>query len=525
MLRHSVFGLGTAQVLASAVPLALAAWSLGVDPVPSVVVGAGLALSSTAFVLQLLAERGQLTTQHGRSGFAILLFQDLAVLPLLAAMPLLGAGAAGIEPAELLADLGAVVGVLIALVVGGRYALRPVLRLVARIRTQEIFTATALLVVIGSALAVSTVGLSMALGAFVAGVLLADSEFRHELEATIEPFKGLFLGLFFIAVGMSADLGLVVANPLTVVGLAAGLIAIKAIVIFVLARLWGLERRAAPALAAILSQGGEFGFVLFSAATARGVLDAATADMLIAVVTLSMAATPLLVLANERLLLPRMDRSGPKRPYDAIDDDAAEPGQVIIAGFGRFGQIVGRLLRMAHIPFTALEINPAQVDFVRRYGTRVYYGDPSRIELLRAAGADRARALVLALDDVEASVRAAESIRRHYPGLPIYARARNRQHAHRLMDIGVRVIVRETFDSSLNLGEQLLTGLGWSTDAAHRAATAFREHDERTLARQRALRHDEHALIQSVQEAAAELEELFEFDEPETRRRDPGETP
>jgi len=264
VLRHSVFGLGSLQVLACAVPLAIAAWALGLEPVPSAVVGAGLALSSTAFVLQLLAERGQLTTHHGRAGFAILLFQDLAVLPMLAAMPLLEAGGAGLEPGEILVDLAAVVGVLLALVVGGHYALRPVLRLVARSRTEEIFTATALLVVIGSALAVATVGLSMALGAFVAGVLLADSEFRHELEATVQPFKGLFLGLFFIAVGMSADLGLVAASPLTVLGLAAGLIAIKAAVIFTVARLWGVERRAAPALAAILSQGGEFGFVLFS---------------------------------------------------------------------------------------------------------------------------------------------------------------------------------------------------------------------------------------------------------------------
>ena len=519
VLRHNVFGLGALQVAACGVPLGLAAWGLGVAPIPAVVIGAGLALSSTAFVLQLLAERGQLTTHHGRAGFTILLFQDLAVLPLLAAMPLLAAGGADLEPAAMARDAGAVVGVLLALVLGGHYALRPILRLVARTRTHEIFTATALLLVLGSALAVSAVGLSMALGAFVAGVLLADSEFRHELEATIEPFKGLFLGLFFIAVGMSADLGLVAARPGAVIGLAAGLIALKAGVLFVLARLWGLDRRAAPALAVLLSQGGEFGFVLFSAAAGRGILDGGTADLLIAVVTLSMAATPLLVLANERLLQPRLAGAAPQRPRDRIEADESHAAPVIIAGFGRFGQIVGRMLRVARIPFTALELNPAQVDFVRRYGNRVYYGDPSRLEVLRAAGAEHARALVLALDDVEASVRAATTARHHYPKLAVYARARNRQHAHRLMELGVRVIVRETFDSSLDLATRLLTGLGWPPERAAEAAARFRAHDEATLEHQRALRHDEQALIQSAHEAAAELEELFELDQPETEGR------
>ena len=516
VLRRSVFGQGAAQVAACAVPIGLVGWFLGLDPVAATVVGAGLALSSTAFVLQLLAERGQLTSQHGRTGFAILLFQDLAVVPLLAAMPLLETGGSGFTLESLLRDGGAVVGVLLALVIGGHFALRPILRLVARERTREIFTATALLVVVGSALAVSTVGVSMALGAFVAGVLLAESEFRHELEVTVEPFRGLFLGLFFIAVGMSADLDLIGAQPLTVLGLAAGLIAVKGTVILALARVWGLERRAAPALAAILAQGGEFAFVLFSAAVARGLLADAVADLLIAVVTLSMAATPLLVLFTERVLVPRLAHEA-ARAYDDIADDGEE-APVLIAGFGRFGQIIGRMLHMAHVPFTAIEVNPSQVDFVRRYGHRVYYGDPSRADLLRAAGAGRARAIVLAVDDVEASVRAAENIRRHFPDVPIYARARNRQHAHRLMDIGVRVIVRETFDSSLNLGEQLLVGLGWPVGRAQEAAHAFRAHDEGTLARQYALRHDEQALIQSSHEAAAELEELFELDEPSRPR-------
>lgn len=512
VLRHSVFGLGLAQVVACAVPLGMVAWWYGFGPVPAAIIGAGLALSSTAFVLQLLAERGQLSTRHGRAGFSILLFQDLAVLPLLAAMPLLAAGSAGLEPAALLLDAGTTVAVLVAIVVGGRLLLRPVFRAVTAARTNEIFTATALLVVLGSALAVETVGMSMGLGAFLAGVLLADSEFRHEIEANIEPFKGLLLGLFFIAVGMAADLDLVASRPATVLGLAAGLLAVKAAVLFALARAWGMRPASAWALAAALPQGGEFGFVLFSAAVARGLLPEATADLLIAVVTLSMAATPLLVVLNERLVAPRLEHE-PARPYDTIEGGAP----VIIVGFGRFGQILGRMLQVARIPFTALEANPSQVDFVRRYGNRIHYGDATRLELLRAADIEHARAFVLAIDDVEASVRIAEGVRRHFPRVPVYARARNRQHVHRLMDLGAKAIVRETFASSLELGEQLLVGLGWTPDDAREAARRFRAHDERTLAQQYAVRHDEQALMQSVREAALELEHLFEADEPRHR--------
>jgi len=516
VLRRSVFGLGLLQVLACGLPISLFAWWWGMGPAASAVIGFGLALSSTAFVLQLLAERGQLTTQHGRNAFSILLFQDLAVLPMLAAMPLLAAGREFLGWREVMIDAAAVIAVLAAIIVGGHYLLRPVLRAVAHARTSEIFTATALLVVLGSALAVEAVGLSMALGAFLAGVLLADSEYRHELEANIQPFKGLLLGLFFIAVGMSADLSLIVDRPEAVVGIAAGLLAFKSAVLFALARLWGMTAGVACSLAAVLAQGGEFGFVLFTAAVGRGVLDGVTADLLIAAVTLSMAATPLLVLVAERMVLPRLPAGETPRPWDRLEEPD-EP-QVIIAGFGRFGQVVGRLLRVANIPFTALEGNPSQVDFVRRYGNRVYYGDPSKLELLRAVGVDRARAFVLAIDDVEGSIRTAEVLRREFPSLPVYARARNRQHAHRLMSLGVEIVVRETFASSLEMGEALLDGLGWDRQQAREAVTLFREHDEQLLQRQRAVHRDEEALIQSAREAARELEDLFESDLPAARR-------
>lgn len=518
VLRRSVFGLGTAQVVSCGLPLAVVAWWLGLSPAAASVVGFGLALSSTAFVLQLLAERGQLTAHHGRNAFSILLFQDLAVLPMLAAIPLLAAGVESVGPARMLLDVAAAIGVLLGIVIGGHYLLQPILRTVALARTSEIFTATALLVVIGSALAVEAVGLSMALGAFLAGVLLAGSEYRHELEANIEPFKGLLLGLFFIAVGMSADLGLIVERPLVVLGIATGLLAFKATALYALGRIWGMTPRVACSLAAVLPQGGEFGFVLFTAAVGHGVMGETTADFLIAAVTLSMAATPLMVLVAEHFVVPRLDADDTARPFDRPDEDE-ESAPVIIAGFGRFGQVVGRLLRVARIPFTALELNPSQVDFVRRYGNRVYYGDASKPDLLRAVGAGRARAFVLAIDDIEASIRTAETLRRLHPDLPLYARARNRQHAHRLMDLGARVIVRETFASSLELGEQLLSGLGWDLETAREATALFREHDEVLLQRQHAMHRDEQALIQSAQDAARELEDLFESDIPAERRR------
>ncbi len=516
VLRRSVFGLGALQLFACGGALGLAAWWWGLAPGGAVVVGVGLAFSSTALVLQSLAERGALTTRHGRGAFAILLFKYIALLPLLAALPLLGDGASGLEPRALVVDAAMTLGVIAAIVIGGHYFLRPVFRIVAASGTHETFAATALLVVIGSALAVDFTGLSMGVGALLAGVLLADSEFRHEIEADIEPFKGLLLGLFFIAVGMSADLGLLVEQPGAVFGLAAGLMGVKLVLIYAIGRAWGLGGGQARSLAAVLPQGGELAFVVFSSAISAGVLEQATVDYLIAAVILSIAATPLSVLVNERLLAPRLDRED-ERAYDTID---APSPDVIIAGFGRFGQILGRLLHSAHVPFTALEINPVQVDFVRRYGNRLYYGDASRIDLLRAADAGDARAFVVAIDDVEASVRTAEAVRQHFPNLPIFARARNRQHAYRLMDLGARIVVRETFAASLELGEGVLAYASGDTEQAHETVAGFREHDERILARQYALHRERDALKLSTSQAADELEGLFERDEYE----DPGPT-
>lgn len=501
VLRHSVFIVGGAQVVASSLLLGSVAWLAGLPPVAAAVVGMALSLSSTAFVLQMLMEKKQLTTRHGREGFAVLLFQDLAVIPLLAVLPLLAAGGNGARPAAWISVVS-----LLALIGGGRLLLRPVFRLVARTRSQELFTMAALLTVMGAALGMELAGLSMSLGAFVAGVLLADSEFRHEIEANIEPFKGVLLGLFFVAVGMAANMGLLWQRPALVLGLAAGLMLLKMVLLYAIARLARLDDRAGRRFAVYLCQGGEFAFVLFGLAAGQRLLDQPTADLLALTVTLSMALTPFLVLAHERLLAPRLEHAQNKE-FDAPEDHGHP---VIVAGFGRFGQIVSRMLQVRRIPFTVLEANAEQVDFVRRFGNKVFYGDASRLELLRAAGAERARLLVLAIDDIEDSLKTAHVVRRHFPHIKIYARARNRFHFYRLMDAGVTQATRETFAASVELGIDVLQGLGLSPADARQTATVFVEHDTRLLLKQQSVHHDEAQLIETSREAMRELEELFE---------------
>src|SRR3569832_1667012 len=508
VLRRSIFGMGLAQVLLTGTLLALAAWWLGLHAAGAVIVGFALSLSSTAFVLQLLAEKKQLNTVHGRASFSILLFQDLAVIPLLALLPLLGAHEFTSTGTAVSQKVLVGVMALVVLVVGGHYLLRPVFRLVASAGSHEIFTATSLMLVIASTLLMQSAGISMALGAVVAGMLLADSEYRHEIEANIEPFKGLLLGLFFMGVGMSIHFGLLAAHPLQVLGLVIGLLVIKSAVLYVLSRAFRLPADGARKLAVVLPQGGEFAFVLFSAAITYQVLDRHTADLRILVGSLRMSATPLLLLANERLLTPWLGRQGPAE-FDRID----EPGNpVIIAGFGRVGQIVGRLLRVKQIPFTALEISQTQVDFVRTFGGKLYYGDASRLDLLRAAHIEQARVFVLAVDDVEASLKIAETVKRNFPHLQIYARARNRHHAHLLMDLGIKHFVRETYYSSLRLAEQVLCGLGLPRADVAESIEKFRTHDEAALIKQHAIHHDEKQFIQSVKDAAEELQSLFEAD-------------
>ena len=508
VLRRSVFGLGSLQVFVTGVALTLIAYWFSLGWAPAIVIGFGLSLSSTAFVLQMLAERKELTSPHGRAAFGVLLFQDLAVIPLIALVPLLAREGASMGGAIRFDEILKALLVLGGFVIGGHYLLRPILRLVASAQTHEIFTAAALLVVLGSAVLMESLGLSMGLGAFLAGMLVADSEYRHQLETDIAPFKGLLLGLFFIAVGMSADLGLLISEPGIILAITIGLIALKAAIIFPLALAFRIKGLTALTLSLVLAQGGEFAFVLFHLASAEGLWPEILTNRLILAVTLSMAATPLLYLLCARLTKSAASKED-DRPYDEVDDKSH---QVIIAGFGRFGQVIGRILAMRKIPFTALEVNPSQVDFVRRYGNKVYYGDAGRLDLLRSAQVDSARVFVLALDDVESSVKIAETVKHHFPDLHLAARARNRQHALRLMDCGADFIIRDTLLSSIDLAGQVLKDIGLSPAEAEEATSFFLKHDNETLKKQYAFHHDEDALIQSARDASDELRELFNAD-------------
>ena len=499
-LRRQVFGLGLLQMAGVALPVTALAMLAGLAPPGAALVGVALAMSSTAYVLPLLAERGELTTRQGREAFAILLFQDVSVIPILALLSVYGG--AGRSPGW------AALAALALLAVAGRPVLATMFRYVARFGrgNRELFAAAALLGAVGIAVALNAVGLSASLGAFLAGVLLADSEFRHELEAAIEPFESLLLGLFFIAVGMGIPLALLAARPLLIGGLGAGIVVLKALSLYAGRRAVGGEAAVARPLAVLLACGGEVAFVLFAAA--RGsLLRPEVAELLTAAVALSLALAPLAVIAHDRLLHP-WARSREAPPFSPID----EPGRpVVIAGFGRVGQVVGRMLNARGVPFTALDASAEQVDFVRRFGNTIYYGDASRLPLLRAAGVDGARLFVLAVDDVESSEKIAELMRMHFPEVPVLARARNRTHLMRLRELGIRQVLRETWGSSVDMGKQALHLVEPTLDV-EAFATLFAEHDLRLLERQQAVYHDQAALIALSRQAGAELEDILQSD-------------
>ena len=506
VMRRAILGLGAGQLILSTAAIAFLTHLLGADWASAAVIGAGLALSSTAIVLPMLAEHDLLASTSGRDSFSVLLFQDLAFIPLVALVPML---AGGPMPSAVpwIGVLGAV-ATAIAIVIGGRFVIGPIFRLVGGAKTPEVFTAMALLVVVGTAAVAHAVGLSTSLGAFLAGVLLSDSAYRHELQANIEPFEGLLLGFFFMSVGMSANLALAVGEPMLIAAGVVGLVLVKAAVLFALGRVAGHDNRAALRFALALPQGSEFSFVLFGVAVAAGALGQAEADRAMLVVALSMVATPMLFAASEKLVVPRLSR--PVEPvYDSIESQGTP---VIICGFGRMGQIVGRLLRLQGIPFTALDKDQGQVDVLRRFGTVVYFGDPTRLELLRAAGAAEAKILVIAVDELEETLRLAEIARRYFPHLKVISRARNRRHVHLLMDRGLTHIVRETFHSSLKLSKLVMSELGVPEKRIKRAVEVFAEHDDRALRQAHAFYQDERKVMQSAQEAAAELTTLFEAD-------------
>jgi voltage-gated potassium channel Kch len=401
------------------------------------------------------------------------------------------------------------VGAIAAILIGGRFVIRPAFRAIGGARTPEVFNALALLTVIGAAALANLVGLSMSLGAFLGGVILSDSEYRHELRADIEPFEGLLLGFFFMSVGMSANLSLAVAEPGEIALGVGALILLKVIVAYALGRISRQDNYTAVRFALALPQGSEFSFVLFGAAVAAGALGQNDADRATLVITLSMVATPILFALSERFLIPRLE-SKPKHTYDEISDDHTP---VIICGFGRVGQIVGRVLRMHGIAFTALENDPVQIEAVRRFGSKVYFGQAARPDVLRAAGAENAKLLVVAMGDIDQTLQVVDIARRNFPNLKIMARARNRRHAHLLMDRGITGIVRETLHSSLKLSEMVLEGIGVDHEEARRAVAMFLEHDERFLRQAHAFYEDERQLIQSSQQAATELIGLFEADQ------------
>jgi Kef-type K+ transport system membrane component KefB len=476
-------------------------------------IGLGLSLSSTAFALQVLEEKGEINTRHGRLAFSVLLFQDLAAIPLIALVPLFAAGGAE-EPAMDLRTAAFAIGTIVGVVLAGRFLLSRLYRLVAATGVREAMTASALLTVVGVALVMEAAGLSAALGAFIAGALLADSEYRHQIEADIAPFEGLLLGLFFIAVGMSIDVTVLVARPLELLAIVVGLVAIKSVLLFLLARWWGLKNGPATRLGLVISQGGEFAFVLFGAGALAGVIGQDLASLLTLAVTLSMATTPLLLAADDMI----SRAIAPEAPH--YETPAGGDGHVIIAGFGRFGQIVARVLRARRITFTALDTNIEQVDFVKRFGAKIYYGDAGRLDILRAAEADKATAFVLAINDVEGSLRVAEIVRHNFPDLPIYARARDRTHVHRLMDLGVSIIERETFLAALQLTRRLLRGVGLSEAEARRITKTFKRLDERRLYEDYQYYTDLEKVRTNALSQAKELEELFARDTEELPAED-----
>jgi monovalent cation:proton antiporter-2 (CPA2) family protein len=507
VMRRAVFALGSAQVILSAAVLAVLTHWAGVSWAGGVVLGAGLAMSSTAIVLPMFAEADLLKSRAGRDGFAVLLFQDLAFIPLVALVPLLAAHTLPNHvPWQDVARGAAAIAVIL---VGGRFAIPPLIRLLGGARTPEIFTLASLLIVAGTAYIANLAGLSMSLGAFMAGVLLSESEYRHELQADIGPFEGLLLGFFFISVGMSADMGLARLHPGLLAGAAAALLVAKAAVCFVLALVSRQRLPDAVRFSLALPQASEFSFVLFGAAVAVGALDPGHAAMATLVAAVSMAATPVLFAVSEHFVIPRLE-AVPEPDFDTIE---AADAPVIVCGVGRFGQIVVRVLRMHGIKFTALERDPGQVDVLRRFGNKVYFGDPTRTDLLRAAGAEQAKLLVVALDNMEDVLRVVEVAKRNFPQLKIMARARNRRHAYLLMDRNVDGLVRDTFYSSLKMAEDSLVALGITPEDAARSVELFRTHDEQSLLDTHAIYRDEKQLIQNTQQATEELMALFEADQ------------
>jgi monovalent cation:proton antiporter-2 (CPA2) family protein len=516
-MRRPILGLGGLQVLGTAVVVGAVAVWIGLAWKSSLAIGLILAMSSTAIVLQSLSERGLMKTPAGEAAFAVLLFQDIAIIPILALMPLLalGPGAGAMPHPGIIASFPGweqallVVAGVMAIVFAGRFLLRPFFRYIARTRLREMFTATALFIVVGIALFMQKLGLSPALGTFVAGVILAESEYRVQLEADIEPFKGLLLGLFFISVGASIDFSLISQRPGTIALIVTALLVLKFAVLLALGRVFRLKAGEGMLFAFALAQGGEFAFVLFSFATQNAVLPTEIANLLVASVALSMAAAPLLLTLEERLVRPLFQKCIPERPPDKIDES---DNPVILAGFGRFGHIVGRLLRANGFGTTVLDHDADQVETLGRYGMKSFYGDASRLDLLEAAGAKRAKLFVLAIDDEAKALQIISTVQREFPRLKILARATSRQHAYEILRLGVNQVYRETLGSALDLSIDALRELGMDERRARRVAEIFREHDEASVREMAKLRDDDEDYISIARKHIENLERALQSD-------------
>ncbi len=504
-LRQPIFGWGTAQVLLCTLALFGVALAFGIAWKTALVAALGLSLSSTAIALQVMNERAMLPTTTGQKSLSILLFQDIAAIPMLALIPLFGVVAAKSANTAMSPWLRAamIVGVIVAVIFGGRVLVRPALRWIARSRTPEIFTAASLLLVVAIAALMQTIGLSMALGAFLAGVLLADSEYRHELETDLEPFKGLLLGLFFIAVGMSIDFGALRQAPLMVAAIVVIFLIVKGAVIFGLARAMGVSFQDRPVFTLLLAQGGEFAFVVFQAAAGAAVFPPETSSILVGAVALSMLVSPLLLVALDKFVLPRFANCNTKKRDEIAE---AQEAPVVIAGFGRYGQIVARLLMANKIPVTILDHDTQRIESAQAFGYRVFYGDATRLELLRIAGAARARVLVVAVDTVDAANAIVDHARAHFPATKLVVRVRDLTHAHDMMDRGVEAWDRELFESSLRSARRTLDALGVAPAEAATWIDRFTVHNFDALRAMHAVRHDRTQLIAAAKQSRADLE-------------------
>ena len=510
-MRRPIFGGGSVQLLGSAALMTGVGVAAGLAWPVALLAGLGLAMSSTAIGLGALAERNLMATASGQGVLSVALLQDMAAIPVLALVPLLAVGAAA-QHAEGSAWLAAAkaFGVIAAIIFGGRLLLRPALRWIARSDTPEIFTAAALLLVVATASLMQSVGLSMALGAFLAGVLLAESEYRRALETDLEPFKGLLLGLFFIAVGMSIDFAVVLAHPGLMAAVVLGFLALKALVLWGLARRIGLPLVERPVYVILLAQGGEFGFVVFQAAQQAGVMDSQTTSFLVAAVAVSMLLTPLLLLIADRWWVPSLARqAGRHRAPGPAELSEPQAAPIIIAGFGRYGQVVGRLLNASGLSATILEHDAEQVEAVRKFGSRVFYGDATRLDMLRTAGAAEARVLVLAIDDIAQSVTVAKLVKQHFPNLTIVARARNVSHYAQLRQLGVASVERETLDSALMSGRRVLELMGWQSHTARNQALRYRQHTIDLLEQMAPHIGDQQALIAVAKQGRQQLEQMW----------------